>query len=999
MNTPSNRPSSVATVRVATFLGLLAAAANFLSAATPDQAASGLTATGEIRGQVSNAATGAYLENVAIKVRATGREYTTERDGSFAIAGLPPGRYALDIEYPGLDRRTEDVQVSGGQVAKLAVALTSDLYVMSKYVVAGQREGSAAAISEQRYAPNISNIITADAFGDITKANVGNLLRRIPGVTGITDDEIDTSVIQVRGMDASLTSIDIDGTRAASALNGSRKQNVNAIPVDIIEKVEVAKAPTAADDADSLGGRVKLTTKSAFDLKDRYLNVRAGSSYNKTYGKKVTEDGQDTLPASVGVIYSDVFDLMGRPRSFGMFVAANYDRFLDARSLTQFGNVNATGGSPSATQTKDYSTFNFTSDELHQQKRMGGSVRLEYKLADHTKLGVSALFSRYVDDFDRARNGTNGATIDLALSDPDPNFTVVNNASYMGQRNLRESQTDTMNLRAFGTTKLAGCKFTYDLNFQQAQKYEFRNQTQFISNRKFSYSLDWRPDPTYPYPVVRSGLDPFTDRFADTASTSLEVRRQAVDKEIWGSRFDVEKAYEWKWPLKLKTGLRYRDEAQADDQDRFVAALATAAGRNLGAYLDDNWKNGGGVDHYPVGAVPSNQKVLGSNVQFVGGADPRTAWSFDPRVITMNASSTVQNSLLNDRKIEEEVYAGYVEGSMKFGALTAQGGARYERTDLTGTTGVRNRAVSDVLAQFNGRSRVSARYDDLFPSLHLRYGLTDALLVRASVSTTIGRPPLDTVTASEDVNLSSRAITVANPDLQPQRSTNYDASLEYYFRPVGVVSVGVFQKDIRDYIGTVSTVISEAAAAELGAPLTNPNPNTMTWTLTTDENNGTARVRGVEFNYSQQFAFLPGVWRGLGVFANYTWLQSSGTRQTTSGAPVEIPLINFIPRSGNAGLSYTYGRWDARLQVNYHSDFCDGYNATNPRLRNSFRGARSQWDFNGRCKLTRQLSVFANLSNFTSQDEPDFNGWVGPTRRDQTISYSFIITAGVSASF
>jgi TonB-dependent receptor len=391
--------------------------------------------------------------------------------------------------------------------------------------------------------------------------------------------------------------------------------------------------------------------------------------------------------------------------------------------------------------------------------------------------------------------------------------------------------------------------------------------------------------------------------------------------------------------------------------------------------------------------------VLGSQVKFVGGADPRNAWSFDPNFITVNASSTVQNSLLNDRKLDEEVYAGYLQGSAKFGRLTAQAGARYERTDLTGTYGVRNRTPTDVFAQFSGRGRSTASYDDIFPSLHLRFAVTDALLLRAAVSTTIGRPPLDTVTASSDVNLTTRTITAANPDLQPQRSTNYDVSLEYYVKPVGVLSFGMFQKDIRDYIGTVSTLISEAAAADLGVPLTNPSPTAMTWTLTTDENNGTASVRGLEFNYSQQLEFLPGIWRGLGVFANYTWLQSSGTRQTVGGTPVFVPLINFIPRSGNAGLSYTYGRWDARLQLNYHSTFCDGYNATNPRLRNSFRGEKYQWDFNGRCKITRKLSVFANLSNFTSRGEPDYVGWVAPHRQDQTISYSFIITAGMSASF
>jgi hypothetical protein len=457
----------------------------------------------EIRGQVANAATGAYLGNVSIKVRETGREYFTNRDGSFSIGNLAPGTYTLIVEYPGLDRKVEERHVTGGQVARVDIALTSELYVMPQFVVAGQREGNAAAIAEQRYSPNITNIITADAFGDITKANVGNLLRRIPGVTGITDDEIDTSVIQVRGMDASLTSIDIDGTRAASAMNGSRKQNVNAIPVDMIEKVEVAKAPTAEDDADSLGGRVKLTTKSAFDLKDRILNLRAGGSYNVTYGKTVTPDRKDFIPLSLGATYSDVVGLFDRPRTLGVFATANYDKFLDARSLTQFGHRTPTGGSPGATATKDYSTFEFTSDELHRQERMGANVRIEYKLADHTTLGFSAMMSRYVDDFDRARNGFEGAAIDLALSDPDPNFTVVNNAAYMAQKNLRESETDTYNLRAFGTTRLAGFKFVYDLNHQQAQKFEFRNQTQFVSARRFSYALDWRPDEAYPRPIIR----------------------------------------------------------------------------------------------------------------------------------------------------------------------------------------------------------------------------------------------------------------------------------------------------------------------------------------------------------------------------------------------------------------------------------------------------------------------------------------------------------------
>jgi iron complex outermembrane receptor protein len=956
-------------------------------------------APGEIRGQVSNSVTGSNLENVRIRVRETGREYSTERGGNFIISGLPAGTYTLSFEYPGLDLKTEVVEVNGRQVANLSVALGSDIYVMPRLVVAGQREGNAAAIAEQRRAPNITNMITADTFGGIAKANVANLLKRIPGVTGITDDEIDTSVIQVRGMDASLTTVDLDGTPAAAPFEAnSRKQNLNSLPVDLIDRVEVIKAPTPADDADSLGGRVKLTTKSAFDRNERAIDVRLGGSYNETYGKSITVDRKNYIPFSAGLTYSDVVGLFGKPRALGIILMANYDKFLDARRLSQFGHVTPSGGSPSATTTKDYSTFGFTSAELHKQERKGGSLRLDYKLADHTTIGMSLLYSSYFNGFDRVRSGVNGGTIDTVLSDPDPNFTVVNNATALTQRNDRPNETDTYNVRFFGKSELAGFKFTYDFNLQQARQFEITRTTDVISNRRFSYSLDWRPNPAYPYPVVRSGLDPFTDLYEDTASTSLSYRRQNLDRDNLGARLDVEKPLEWKWPVNLKAGLRLRDETQKNERERLVAALATGVGKNLSAYLDPTWKVSGNPDVYPVGAAINNDKIYES-VKYVGGADPRTAWTYDPNIITLNATNTVSNSLLTDLKMQEKIYAAYLEGSIKIGRLTALGGARAERTDLFLNYPVRNRAATDLLAQYNGRTRGEARYDDVFPSMHLKYQLTDALQARASVSTTIGRPSIGNLTANSDINLTSRQISVPNPELQPQRSINYDLSLEYYFKRVGVLSVGVFQKDIRDYIRSVSTTISEAAAAELGAPLTNPSPDVLSWTLSTDDNNGKARVRGLEFNYSQQLDFLPGALRGLGVFANYTWLQSEGAGQIIGGVPAVVPLVNFVPRSGNAGLSYTYGRWDARLQVNYHSDYLDGYNATNPTLRNSTRGARTQWDFNGRCNLTSKLSVFANLSNFTSSNEPDYNGGVAPERRDQTIGYSFIITGGINAKF
>lgn len=969
---------------VATWFAALALFAPPLAAQT--------SPSGAIRGQVSNETTGSNLGSATVKVVETKREYYTGGDGMFEVPGLAPGSYTLIVEYPGLDAKRLPVVVQPGQTSRLKIALNSDVYVLPEIVVAGQREGNAAAMAEQRVATNVKNVITADAFGDITKANIANILRRIPGVTGITDDEIDTSVIMVRGMEAYLTSVDIDGTKVPSSFTGSRRQNVNAIPADLIEKIEVVKATTAEEDADSLGGRVKLTTKSAFDLGERRIELRLGGSYNATYGKKVTPDGEDYVPASGSILYSNTFNLGGRPDSLGVLASVNFDRFLDARANTDFPLLNERLANPALGE-RDYAVFENASAELHEQVRKGANLRMDYRLGDHTVLGARGTFTRYQDDLVRSRNQFVGGRVNTTLSNPNPFYTVVDDAAYAAQKYSRLRTTDTTTFRANGVTTLATAKLRYDFTFSKADQIDFRNTAYFASNKKFSYALDRQGNREYPAIVRRSGQDPFQDRFEDTASSELEARLQENVTKVWSSRVDYIQDFDGRLPLTLKTGARYREEFRVEDQDRFLARVASGLGRNLSGYLDSTWKNGGAVDRYPVGALPGFDRLLGSAVRHVGGPDPRTQWTFDPTIITLDATNTLRQSLLNDRKLSELLYAGYVQGEMKWNQLQAIGGARLERTKLSTVAGIRNRGVSDPLLQNSGRFATTAAYNDWFPSLHLTYNIRNDLMARAAWSTTIGRPDVDELSESADINLGSRSITRGNSALEPQYSNNFDLSLEYYFKSVGVFSVGVFQKNIRNYIGEVTDTITAVRAAEMGAPLTNPALTDPTWRLTTTINNGDARVRGLEFNYSQQLSFLPGAFKGLGVFANYTWISSAGRRQTGG----VTPLQNFIPRTGNAGLSYTYGRWDARMQVGYNSAFLD--NLGNDRYRDQYKGERYQLDLNGRCKVTRQIALFANLSNLTSENYGEYRGSVRPDRREGTTGYSFIATGGVSVTF
>jgi outer membrane receptor protein involved in Fe transport len=70
-----------------------------------------------------------------------------------------------------------------------------------------------------------------------------------------------------------------------------------------------------------------------------------------------------------------------------------------------------------------------------------------------------------------------------------------------------------------------------------------------------------------------------------------------------------------------------------------------------------------------------------------------------------------------------------------------------------------------------------------------------------SWSTSFGRPPLSNLAPSESVNETNQTLTISNPSLLPQHAKNWDASLDYYFEPVGNLSIGWFHKTIKDLPG------------------------------------------------------------------------------------------------------------------------------------------------------------------------------------------------------
>ena len=118
--------------------------------------ASGSTST--VSGFVSNTATTAFLEGARVEVVGTSLTTLTDRDGRYEIS-VPAGAQQIAVSYLGLTRQLLSVMVVSGQSLRKDVGLTSDVYTLDKFTVAGVREGNALAITKQREAVNVKNVV------------------------------------------------------------------------------------------------------------------------------------------------------------------------------------------------------------------------------------------------------------------------------------------------------------------------------------------------------------------------------------------------------------------------------------------------------------------------------------------------------------------------------------------------------------------------------------------------------------------------------------------------------------------------------------------------------------------------------------------------------------------------------------------------------------------------------------------------------------------------
>jgi TonB-dependent receptor len=487
------------------------------------------------------------------------------------------------------------------------------------------------------------------------------------------------------------------------------------------------------------------------------------------------------------------------------------------------------------------------------------------------------------------------------------------------------------------------------------------------------------------YAAFQTGAANTTTQPVPTTSVIFNKRDTVTDTNEWSANVNATYTLETSIPIVLKGGL--------DTINRRVNNRQVYPRRWYGV----------------VGSVMTGQPLM-ELTEFEIEHGGRRLPVFDPTVVSTTLNNpalwyedvnfTATSQKTNRRIMEEGVDAAYIQAQARFGKLTALGGVRGEWVSTDTFTYFRAR--STPIAQepdhfkraeldYNKLSE-DGSYNKYFPSLHLAYDITKDLKVRGSYSTSYGRPFLAQLIAGATPNDTARTVTTGNPSLLPQEAENFDLKLEYYFKNSGMISITGYQKKISDYIGTAG----RSGEVVGDGPDNGFDGLYAGYEIVQPTNVGTAEVKGIEFDFRQRLAFLPGVLKGTTLRANYTYLKAEGKFAGTTNLNSE-QIAGFVPKAFNIGLLYAYKNFGASFDVNYTGEYPTNYNSATPGGSNFYRYDITRYNAGVTYRFMRNQTVFLSVNNIGEEGTSIYT--YTPIRPRQMFVASQTLKFGITGQF
>ena len=802
------------------------------------------------------------------------------------------------------------------------------------------------ARDEQRQAVNLENVQSAETIAKYPDINAAEALSRLPGVA-LSIDTSEGRFVNIRGLDGNLDGATLGGVVLLNTQPGGtyfnaagRAVEFDTVPIGAIDRITVIKTGLPDHDGEGVGGTVELTPRTAIGLSHLFADVTLAGGVETFAGKPLYRDE---------IVVGGPIDA-ARTMSFVLTQYLHNDRrtFADIEE----GYVD---GQP-AVPDKAYAGLELRNYAYYRQ-RFGYSGEFDFAPIDGQRWYLRASYAGYNEHVYRNRFefGFDGNGV---VNPANPNGLIDTSTGGVDKTLRDEDETHkNLVLQAGGDNRLGSAHIEYWGAWSKAtynKHFDYNSTFGNANNYTFAYDNTTRPD----FPA-----------YTVTAGTGLTDPNQYLLNRI-SNAAEHDKDEEWSGLLSagMPVGLAAHDEIKFGAKLRFRHKTANPYGGRFnfaGALSAAQDASGGAV---------TNFYGIGYNIMAdLLGAPLRTLFNQSGTALALNTGGVFDDN--------EDVSAGFIQYRGDFGKLGVLAGVRFEHTsavyrgigDIATTTG-------GVTTTTTGPIATHHTYNDVFPTLQLRYQATPRLLLRATYSTGLARPGFYQTQQSTSIDVGAQTASTGNPGLLPTYSHNFDLSAEYYLPDAGIVSVGGFDKELLDYI------------VARGGPVTNYAGTGQTYIVQSYQNARHAHARGIEANFVDRFRFLPGLLGGLGIDANITYVKT-GVAVRAGDAQVNLP--GAFPWSWNAAVFWEQGKTKLRVASQFESTVLFGVGGS--RATDVFQDSRYTLDFNGSYDVTRMVQVFFNAKNLTNAPLRFYEGT--PNRPIQREFYDVTLEGGVKLKF
>ena len=745
-----------------------------------------------IVGHVQSGATHHPVAGIRVTVLETGAYVITDGSGAYSVPKLAPGQYTLVVAADGAERARRSVTVADTGVVTQDFEVDANVVSLQSIQVLAQRASSEVARAAQQDAPNLVNLTTAEEIRKLPDVSAAEAIRRIPGISLETDTG-EGRYINIRGLDADLNSTTFGGLRLppsnnASPFGGGRAVAYDAIPTGLIGAITVTKTNTPDMDAEALGGTIEITPKTAPLSGRPFLEGHIGTGREIQRQSGITDlsltagtrfGGASTDSSQKLESYSD--------RPFSVVATASY--YEDKRGINDI-EAGYVDGQP-AVPDKAMSGFEQRFYQYHRI-RHGYGLDLGYQPDAANTWYLRAFDAGYSETVNRQRliwNMAGNAVVDPANS----NGLIDQGAGF--DKTLRDEKEKIGNrVIAFGGKHLFDDKvLDYRIGYTRGsynKLYDLNSDFNYPTSDNITY--DNTSDPNYPVFRVAAGVNPYDPTNYTLAGLSNSVVNIIDEERSYALNYKVPTHFTAFDGENIKVGANARMRTRRLDESFYSfnnlpgLPLTSAIGSPTGvSFYNGHYDNGPNIDANVIRALAA------------GGSG----------VTVSQSNSNLANAAKAFAIDAEDVYALYGQYEFGFNRWSFIGGARVEATrGKYGANSVATHKDSAGDLQIDGITPVSTSkdYTNFFPSLQGRYSFSDDLIGRLAVSSSIARPGFNQVTPTLSIDTGTNSVTQGNSDLKPITATSLDASLEQYLPHGGIMSAGVFDKEISDYIATYS---------------------------------------------------------------------------------------------------------------------------------------------------------------------------------------------------